>query len=153
MRFGTTKPPSSPSKPTLTHEQTGTGIFAVACTLQSHLHAIEQRFLAGQETNDSLKRRKNELTEVLRLFRIVEENEVALSNELEEEVEVAVRECGLGYEDAAEIRLDPGADVEGIMERSLRRMRVRAADGQYSVSLPSSAVPLIPVCFFVRLSR
>ncbi|KAI0094215.1 hypothetical protein BDY19DRAFT_911837 [Irpex rosettiformis] len=124
MLFGNIKSSSSSANTSSMQSD----VFAVACDLQSQLHELEEWFAKGQEINGQLKDKKNELTEALRLFQIIEENEVNLTNDLEQELEAALQD--MPYEDAAQIRLDPDANFTLIMEQSSFCTRMGEADAE-----------------------
>jgi hypothetical protein len=109
MLFATIRSSTSQSKASSTCD-----VFAVACDLKAQLHTIEERFAKGQELNEELKHKRNELQEIARLFELIEANEKAVRLELERELERALED--LPYEHAAALRLDPEASISSIME-------------------------------------
>lgn len=133
MLFGSTRSNATPTK-----EQSASDIFAVACDLQSQLQVIEERFAKGLETGYDLKRKKDELTEVLRLFQMIEENERNLCKELEDELERALESAPT--ELASAIQLAPSISDLELFGSRLQASTLHPAIGERSCILMTANV-------------
>lgn len=71
--------------------------FTMPCGSKTQMPSVEDRYRTSQEKGEQLNRQLLELTEALRLFRMIEENEKAITKELESRLARAELECDLSY--------------------------------------------------------